>query len=151
MRHSFLKTQLYVLFFFVFSSIVRAQEVVPVTTVPDPLSSSNLASMTLGLLVVVVTIFLLAWGFRRFSNLKLGCNADISIIASLSLGGRDRIVLVEVGNEQLLLGVTPGRIRTLHKLDEPIVAAGNVAKKTVEKGAGFQQKFNQLLQQRLRR
>ena len=36
------------------------------------------------------------------------------------MGPRERVVLLQVGNAQLLLGVTPGRIQSLHVLDEPV-------------------------------
>ncbi len=39
------------------------------------------------------------------------------------MGPRERVVLVQVGKQQLLLGVAPGRIQTLHVLDEPVTDA----------------------------
>jgi flagellar protein FliO/FliZ len=44
----------------------------------------------------------------------------IKIVATQALGPRDRLVLVQVGGEQLLLGLTPGRIAPLHVLKEPV-------------------------------
>ena len=36
----------------------------------------------------------------------------------LSLGGRDRVVVVQVGERQLLLGVSPGRVVRLGEYDD---------------------------------
>jgi flagellar protein FliO/FliZ len=36
------------------------------------------------------------------------------------VGQRERVVLIQVGSQQLLLGVAPGRVQTLHVLEEPI-------------------------------
>ena len=36
------------------------------------------------------------------------------------MGPRERVVLLQVGDTQLLLGVTPGRIQSLHVLDQPV-------------------------------
>ena len=36
------------------------------------------------------------------------------------MGARERVVLIQVGKQQMLLGVAPGRVQTLHVLDEPL-------------------------------
>ena len=48
----------------------------------------------------------------------------IELIGSRALGPRDRLVLVQVGNEQILLGLTPGTISALHVLKEPVQVSG---------------------------
>ncbi len=45
------------------------------------------------------------------------------MIGSRALGPRDRLVLVQVGEEQILLGLTPGRITPLHVLKTPVQRA----------------------------
>jgi flagellar protein FliO/FliZ len=49
------------------------------------------------------------------------------------MGARERLVLVQVGSTQLLLGVAPGRISLLHQLDEPVEATGSRANNGVER------------------
>ena len=52
----------------------------------------------------------------------------IKVVAAMSLGGRDHIALISVGQKQMLLGISPGRIATLHVFEEPledIVLAGS--------------------------
>jgi flagellar protein FliO/FliZ len=44
----------------------------------------------------------------------------IKVVASQALGPRDRLVLVQVGGEQILLGLSAGRISPLHVLSEPV-------------------------------
>jgi flagellar protein FliO/FliZ len=84
-------------------------------------AASQLGQLLLGLLLVVGLIFALAWLARRVQNAGGGLSQAIRIVASLPLGTRDRLLLVQVGDEQLLLGISPGRISTLHVLKEPIV------------------------------
>lgn len=72
---------------------------------------------TLGLLVVLAIFFLCAWGMRRLSGTNAGAAEKMRIVGGLSLGMRERVVLVQVGKKQLVLGVTPGRIDTLHVLE----------------------------------
>lgn len=45
------------------------------------------------------------------------------MVGSLALGTRERAVMVEVAGQQLLLGVTPGQVTTLHVFDVPVIGA----------------------------
>jgi len=49
----------------------------------------------------------------------LGADA-IEIVADAALGTKERAVLVQVGKQQMLLGVAPGRVSLLHVLEEPV-------------------------------
>ncbi len=42
------------------------------------------------------------------------------VLSSLPLGTRERLLVVKVGEQQILLGTTPGRISFLCQLDKPI-------------------------------
>lgn len=52
-------------------------------------------------------------------------NNAIKVVSVMALGARERLALVEVGGQQILLGITPSAIRTLHVFDEPVVDASN--------------------------
>jgi flagellar protein FliO/FliZ len=96
----------------------------PAAQALTPMASSGIAGqlvqLLLGLLLVIGLIFLLAWLMRRVQQLGPRGGQVIKIVASQALGPRDRLVLVQVGGEQLLLGLTPGRIAPLHVLKEPV-------------------------------
>lgn len=82
-------------------------------------AAGNLTRLALGMLAVVVLIFGLAWAVRRFSLLN-GFQRDgdnpIRSLAQLSVGPKERVVLIEVEGRRLLIGVAPGRIT---RLDAP--------------------------------
>jgi flagellar protein FliO/FliZ len=80
----------------------------------------QLAQLVLGLLLVVGLIFVLAWLMRRVQRAGPAGNQVIELVGSRALGPRDRLVLVQVGNEQVLLGVSPGSITALHVMNEPV-------------------------------
>ncbi|SQF99648.1 flagellar biosynthesis protein, FliO [Paucimonas lemoignei] len=82
----------------------------------------QLTQLLFGLLLVVGLIFALAWLMRRVQGGMSGNAQVIELVGSRAIGPRDRLVLVQVGNEQILLGVTPGRITPLHVLKEPVDA-----------------------------
>ena len=82
--------------------------------------AAQLGQLAVGLLLVVGLIFLLAWLMRRVQQLGPRGGQVIKVVASQALGPRDRLVLVEVGSEQVLLGLSAGRITPLHVLKEPV-------------------------------
>ncbi len=79
--------------------------------------------LVLGLLLVVGLIFFLAWLLRRVQGVAPGNNQLIEVISSRAIGPRDRLLLVQIGKEQILLGHSPGDIKTLHVLAEPVAVA----------------------------
>ena len=83
---------------------------------------AQLMQLLFGLLLVIGLIFLLAWLVRRMQQVVPRGGQVIQLLASQSLGARERLLLVEVGGEQILLGLTPGSIRTLHVLAKPVSA-----------------------------
>ncbi|UCL85474.1 flagellar biosynthetic protein FliO [Pseudomonas sp. HS-18] len=86
-------------------------------------AGAQLMQLLLGLVLVVGLIFLLAWLVRRVQQVVPRGNQSIRLISSQALGPRDRLVLVQVGEEQVLLGLTPGRITALHVMRQPVHAA----------------------------
>ena len=107
----------------------------------EPITSPYLLKLTGGLMLVVVVIFVLAWLVKRFNLAQQAQGGLIRIVAGVSIGTRDRIVLLQVGNEQILVGLTPGRIEKLHTLAEPLPVSGDGAETT----ASFADKINRLM------
>ena len=77
-------------------------------------SSGGLAQAALGLAVVLATIVAIAWLLKRFSGTRGNRSALIRIIGGAAIGQRERVVLIEVDETWLLVGVAPGQVRTLH-------------------------------------
>ena len=105
--------------------LLLAGEAVAAATTPVPTTDgmiSQIVQLVLGLGLVVGLIFGLAWLLRRMQN-QAGPrgNQAIQLLASQSLGARERLLLVQVGEEQVLLGLTAGRITPLHVLKQPVV------------------------------
>ncbi|MEM8942596.1 MAG: flagellar biosynthetic protein FliO, partial [Pseudomonadota bacterium] len=74
------------------------------------------------LLLVVLCLFAVILLLRRFNRIGSVTGIPLKVLASASVGQRERVVLVEAGEEQLLLGVAPGSVRMLHRLPEPVVS-----------------------------
>lgn len=95
--------------------------------------AGQLTQLVFGLLLVLGVIFFLAWLLRRVQQAgPAGKGQVIDIVGSRALGPRDRLMLVQVGNEQILLGLSPGTITALHVLKEPVQVPGTSEKATPE-------------------
>lgn len=81
------------------------------------ISSTDLLGWALGLLVVLAIFGVCVWAIRQLQRQQLNTGDRLQIVGGLSLGMRERIVLVQAGKKQLILGVTPSRIDTLHVLE----------------------------------
>ena len=83
-------------------------------TVANPVGAEQLANVTLGLLAVLALIFALAWLYRRYGNYTPFNRANIQVLGGVSLGSREKAVLLEVEGTRLLVGVATGHVSTLH-------------------------------------
>ncbi len=83
-------------------------------------SNSDALDVSLGLMFILLVIFSLAWFMKKMGYSNLTGQGDLKIIASLNLGHKEKIALIQVGKQQLLVGMTPTQINTLHVLDESI-------------------------------
>ncbi len=104
-------------------SVLAAEPVATVAAAPAVSSgvAGQLTQLVLGLLLVLGLIFFLAWLLRRVQQAgPAGKGQVIELIGSRALGPRDRLMLVQVGNEQILLGLSPGTITALHVLKESV-------------------------------
>ena len=99
----------------------------------DPGLAGSLGQMVLGLAVVIGLLLATLWLIKRLS-MPRGATAGLKVLGAVAVGQRERVVLVEIAGQVLVLGVTPGSVRTLHTLPleairaEPAAAtAGNAA------------------------
>ena len=86
----------------------------------DPVAPGAVVQLVLGLLAVIALILLLAWLVRRV-NLLPGQRSGMQVVAVLPLGQRERAVLVQVGEQQLLLGVGNGQVTLLERFEQPVL------------------------------
>lgn len=128
---------LFVSFFFTFNSY--AQSSPQTNSLSNP---SSVLSIFLSLLLVVAIIFALAWLMRRFNVTQAG-NGQMKMVASMMAGTKEKVIVIEVGEEQYLLGVTANQINHLATLDKPLKTnkkQGEAAVSSLGQG-GFQQKL----------
>ena len=109
----------------------------------DPLSAGYLLKLILGLLLVLAMIFLFAWAARKMRLTPAGQQGMIRVLSAISVGQRDRIALIQVGEEQILVGLSPGRMHTLHTLRQPL----SVETTETEEQGRFADRLQQFMKQ----
>ncbi|SFC75693.1 flagellar protein FliO/FliZ [Polaromonas sp. OV174] len=100
---------------------LSASAVLP--TVPasaaEPVRSFGAAGLLqagFGLALVLALIFLCAWAARRFGLQQAGKGRLLKVVSSVMVGQRERVVVVEIGDSWLVLGVAAGQVRALHTM-----------------------------------
>jgi len=109
-------------------------------TIPQAASPELWATMlkSFGMLLVVLAILILVlWLLRRYFTHPgaAGQQGVIRMLASMYVAPKERIALVDVLGEKLLIGITPQQISFLARIeDEKNICDGALAEKP---GAGF--------------
>jgi flagellar protein FliO/FliZ len=102
-----------------FSPLVLAAESVRPAYVPPPaaaVSSGSVLQVILSLLLVLAAIVLVGWILKRINLPQQGAGNALKVISGVAVGQRERIVLVEVNDTWLVVGVAPGQVNALHTM-----------------------------------
>jgi flagellar protein FliO/FliZ len=86
---------------------------------PAVSTSGALFQGLLGLVMVLAALAVFFWFLRRFSPGQTAAQGVVKVVGGVMLGPRERLVVVEVGETWLLLGVGGGQVSTLHTLPRP--------------------------------
>ena len=144
MLHLFKLLSYLVLIFITNISFADEGETAPLKTLSgSPINSGALLETIGGLLLVLALIAFLAWLLRRTGQFNSAANGEMKIIAGLSLGSREKAVLLQVGEQQILVGVTPQNVQTLHILEKNI----DTQNKGKAVATGFADKLQQIMKQ----
>jgi flagellar protein FliO/FliZ len=86
----------------------------------SPLSVGSLTQLTLSLVAIVALILAISWALKRLKLAGPRGSGGMSVIDQLSLGPRERVVLIRVGESQVLVGVGASGLVALTPLAAPI-------------------------------
>jgi flagellar protein FliO/FliZ len=104
-----------VLLFLVSTSIFAA----PPQTPPlpsSPVSLSGVLQVLFGLAIVLGTVAATAWLLKRLAPGQVSAGGAIKLIGGIAVGPKERVVVVEVGETWLVVGVAPGQVTALHNM-----------------------------------
>lgn len=109
---------------------------------PSAVPGSPLLQVSGALFGIIAVILIAAWLAKRFGlSGKTAGGRGLKVSASASVGTRERVVIVDVEDARLVLGVTPNNINLLHKLPPAQANSEDVN----EKNADFQSVMKNLL------
>lgn len=94
---------------------VQASTAMPLGTLPS--STTATLPMLGALLLVVGLILVLGKLVKRVQGARAGQGAALHIKGGVQVGAKERVVWMQAGDTHLLLGVSPGRVQTLHVFD----------------------------------
>lgn len=116
------------------STTTTAPAIAPMRPAPQvALPASNgpgaagLLQTIFALLLVLGLLIGLAWLLKRYGPKPGGGLANLRVVGALNLGGRERIMVVEVGDQWIVVGAAPGRVNALHTMPRQDVDLGTGA------------------------
>lgn len=111
--------------------------------------AGSLFQVFVGLVFVLGLIVATGWVTRRFGLARGGSNALLQVVSSASVGTRERVVVVEVGDAWLVVGVAPGSVNALMTLPKgQAPAAGAPPASGLGALAPFKDKLQQMIDNR---
>lgn len=87
----------------------------------QPTPGSGLGQMLLGLGGVLALLVGSLWLLKRLTAVRGPASGMMRVVAATAVGGRERVVIVEVGSTWLVLGVAPGRVSALAEIPRQAV------------------------------
>jgi flagellar protein FliO/FliZ len=107
-------------------------------------AAGSLLQVFVGLVAVLALIAGTAWVAKRFGVMHGGTTGILQIVSSASVGTRERIVVVEVGDSWLVVGVAPGNVNALMTLPRGTASAAS----PVLQPGSFAARLQKLLEKR---
>ncbi|MFN3545403.1 MAG: flagellar biosynthetic protein FliO [Thiobacillus sp.] len=124
-----------------------AQAAPPMEPAISPVGS--LVQVFVGLAFVLLLIVATGWVTRRFGIGRPASGNLLNVVSSAAVGTRERVVVVEIGETWLVVGVAPGSVNALASLPKG-EAVASVASPHAGLGAltPFRERLQQMLDKR---
>ncbi len=113
------KTKLSSLLLILYSTVSFASSNIP-GTIQHASYAGKVAQVFLVLAGIIILIFACTYFLKRFTLLGKHSSGTIKLLYTMPIGTREKILLIQAGETQLLVGACAGQLRTLHVFDEPI-------------------------------
>lgn len=99
-----------------FSAIAASMLASPAYAQATTTPVAGVGQMLLGLAAVIALVFGMAWLARRLGVPMQDNSPLLKRVASLTVGPRERVLIIEAGDQWLVIGVTAQQIQTLHHM-----------------------------------
>lgn len=105
-----------VLLVLIATSVFASPPPSPPALPPSPVSFGGVLQVLFGLAVVLGTVAGAAWMLKRLAPGQVSAGGAIKLIGGIAVGPKERVVVVEVGDTWLVVGVAPGQVNALHNM-----------------------------------
>ncbi len=132
-----------------FSPLVLAAETVRPSFTPPPtaaVSTGSVLQVIVSLLLVLAAVVMVAWVLKRINLPQQGGTNALKVISGVAVGQRERVVLVEVNDTWLVVGVAPGQVNALHSM--PKGSIPNTAQSSNGIDTNFQSWLKKMMEKR---
>ena len=129
--------------------LASAETARPAYTPPPPaaVSSGSVMQIIFSLILVLAAVALVAWIMKRINLPRHGAASLLKVISGVAVGPRERVVLMEINDTWLILGVAPGQVRTLHTMPKGVMPSGLAQSSSIPDGK-FQMWLKQMVEKR---
>ncbi|MCE9549953.1 MAG: flagellar biosynthetic protein FliO [Betaproteobacteria bacterium] len=129
--------------------LATAQSTRPAYTPPPPvaMSSGSILQVIFSLLLVLAAVVLVAWILKRINLPQRAAGNLLKVQATVAVGQRERIVLVEINDTWLVVGVASGQVNALHSMPKSELPSAQMSIATGTNGK-FQDWLKQMMEKR---
>jgi flagellar protein FliO/FliZ len=113
-----------------------------------PSAAGSLLQTILSLGFVIALLVGLAWLLKRFGPKHITGGTTVKLVGALSVGARERILVVEVGEQWIVVGASPGRMNALATMPRQELDEAGLAGAQPVPGANFAEWFKQTIEKR---
>lgn len=110
----------YLLLIFVFFSQLGFAKEAELKNFSSGINASEMMRLSLSLILVLAIIVVFSWAIKKLNHFSSKSNHHIKLITGMNIGLKEKIIVLEVANQQMVIGVTPHSINYLTKIDEKI-------------------------------
>ena len=112
---------------FALSVQAAAQQTAPAPThSPAVTNTGDVVQSMLALLVVLGALMAIVWFLKRMGLARTGGVGVARVVGGVSVGNRERVLVIEIADQWVVVGVGPGRVNALTTMPRKDVAAPTI-------------------------
>ena len=111
------------------------------------MSAGSMLQFAVGLAMVLGLIVAAGWFAKRFS-IGPAASGLVKVVAGAAVGQRERVVVIEIGEVWMVVGVAPGRVNALHTMPKGTVITQPAIAHALGSPGGFAGWLKQTMEKR---
>jgi flagellar protein FliO/FliZ len=130
------------------AALAGARSTAPAQLANAPTAAGSLVQTVVALVFVLAILVGLAWMLKRFGPKNITGGTAVKLVGALSVGARERILVVEVGDQWIVVGASPGRMNALATLPRQEADPADLARQQPLPATNFSEWFKQTIEKR---